>query len=225
VGVPTWRPHRHLGSASPPYGDGGSQEAGRDIGSLAGASGTSTLTLMHSSPMRLRVAGGNVHSGNGDNRKTRKRKPEIEWSFRERLGPGEYHAISRHASFYRDRQFQRWVCAVQFDVLDAAGIEVIGRCTWYMNLGSKEKPRCGRRSIYWQAWVKANGGQPKRSDRVSPSVFEGRAAIVRVEDTTKTFRQEVVDSESAYSVVREVIAWETGSTNHSNHTSRKAPNK
>jgi hypothetical protein len=162
----------------------------------------------------------------GGNRRDRgKAQPDIQWQFAPRLVPGEYRAISRHHSVYFDGQFRRHICAVQFDVLNDVGLEIIGRCTWYLNLGSKDLPRCGRRSNYWQAWVKANGGAPKRDDRLSPRIFEGRNAVVRIEDTTKTFRQEPTELGTNYSVVRDVISWETGSTNHSNHTSRQAPNK
>lgn len=164
-------------------------------------------------------------SDRNQHRRRRQSEPEIDWQFVPRLPPGEYQAISRNASVYSDRQFKRHVCAVHFDVLNESGMEVIGRCTWFLNLGSKDGPRCGRRSNYWRAWVKANGGPPKRSDRMSPCIFEDRCARVRLEDTTKDFRQVAVDSEMAYSVVREVIEWQTRSTNHSNHTSREAPNK
>jgi hypothetical protein len=152
-------------------------------------------------------------------------EPVIEWQYVTRIVPGEYHAYSRHSAIYFDRQFRRHVCAIHFDILDEFTLERLASCTWYLNLGSKDKPRSGRRSNYWIAWVKANGGPPARSDRLSPKVFEGRYATVRIEDTAKTFRQATVEDGMAYSIVRDVISWKTGSTNHSNHTSRKAPNK
>jgi hypothetical protein len=113
---------------------------------------------------------------------------------------------------YYDRQFKRWVCAVQFDILDGSLTEVLARLTWYLNLGSGDKPRAGRRGGYWAAWVEANNGQPKREDRVSPRVFAKRYAIVSVSDTTKNHRQITVTDEDSYSVVRDVLRWETGAT-------------
>ena len=139
------------------------------------------------------------------------RVPEIEWAYRPRIPPGDYHAISRTASVYYDKQFKRWVCAVQFDIVsDSLLMETAARLTWFLNLGSRAKPRASRRSRYWVAWVQANGGPPKRGDRLAPRVFMGRLAIVRVEDTSKTHACGKVESEQAYSVIRDVIEWQTG---------------
>jgi hypothetical protein len=136
--------------------------------------------------------------------------PEISWTFRERIDPGGYPAYCRSATVYRDGQFKRWVCAVQFDVLDASLTRVIARLTWYINLGARDKPHAGRRGNYWSAWTKANGGSPKRNDRLSPSVFERRHAIVTVQDTCKTHRQKAISSDESYSVIRDVVEWQTG---------------
>jgi hypothetical protein len=143
-------------------------------------------------------------------RLVRDAEPEISWRYCARIGPGEYPAYSRSATVYRDRQFKRWVCAVQFDILDGSLTRVLARLTWYLNLGSGDKPRAGRRGGYWAAWVEANNGQPKREDRVSPGVFAKRYAIVSVSDTTKNHRQITVMGEDSYSVVRNVLRWETG---------------
>jgi hypothetical protein len=136
-------------------------------------------------------------------------EPEIFWTYSPRLEPGEYQAYCRSAEMYRDGQFKRWVCAVQFDVLDS-GLEVIARLTWYLNLGDGDRPHAGRRTNYWQAWVLANGGPPKRKDRLSPRIYQRRYARVVVADTSKDFRQSAISAEQAYSVIREVVRWETG---------------
>lgn len=137
-------------------------------------------------------------------------EPDIEWRYCERIEPGEYPAFSRSATVYRDREFQRFVCAVQFDILDEARISVIAHLTWYMNLGSRNRPHAGRRGNYWRAWIKANRGRlPVRKDRLSPRVFAHRHARVIVADTERDF-QGVVNPESVYSVVRDVSCWETG---------------
>jgi hypothetical protein len=101
------------------------------------------------------------------------------------------------------------VCAVQFDVLDG-NLNKLARLTWFLNLGSGDKPQATRRSNYWAAWVKANGGPPKRQDRLSKHVFVRRYAVVVVADTTRDSRQELGSGEHAYSVIRDVVRWETG---------------
>jgi hypothetical protein len=128
----------------------------------------------------------------------------------ERLEPGEYPAYCRAAKVYRDSQFKRWVSAVQFDVYDESLMNVLARLIWYLNLGSKDKPHASRRAKYWTAWVKANGGPPKRRDRISHTVFVGRQALVKVEDTGKNHNQVAVSAGEHYSVIRDVIEWKTG---------------
>ena len=136
--------------------------------------------------------------------------PEIGWNYTPRISPGEYPAYSRATKVYRDPLFQRWVCSVQFDVLSADLASVRARLTWFLNMGDAEKPFAGRRSLYWGAWIIANGGGPKRSDRLSPRVFVNRYATVLVGDTTKDFKQSSVGEGAAYSVVRNVLRWENG---------------
>jgi hypothetical protein len=140
----------------------------------------------------------------------RRVEPEISWDYTPRLEPGVYRAYCRSAKVYLDGQFKRWVCAVQFDVLGSELSEVLGRLTWFLNLGSEEKPHATRRKNYWRAWSLANGGAPKRKDRLSPRVFIRRYARVDVGDTQKTFQQNAITSDDAYSVIRDVVEWETG---------------
>lgn len=134
--------------------------------------------------------------------------PEILWTYAPRIEPGEYHAFSRSSAIYRDKQFKRWVCAIQFDVLSDSLLETVARLTWYLNMGNGDKPRAGMRGHYWSGWVKANGGRPKRNDRLSPRVFERRYAVVLVGDTKKTHHQQPTDEQTCYSVIRDVIRWE-----------------
>jgi hypothetical protein len=137
-------------------------------------------------------------------------EPDITWTHTPRIEPGEYPAFSRSAKVYRDGQFKRWVCAVQFDVLAHDLVEVLARLTWFLNLGNGDAPHATRRKNYWQAWTQANGGPPKRKDRLSPRVFVRRHAHVTVGDTTKDFKQAAVTEDGAYSVIRKVGRWETG---------------
>jgi hypothetical protein len=136
----------------------------------------------------------------GPNQSCKKRpEPEIEWRYCDRLKPGLYEGHSRSATVYFDRCFKRWVCAIQFDILDESCITVIARATWYLNLGSGTKPRANRRSKFWIAWVLANGGPPKRFDRPSHRIFEKRYAKVVIGDTTKDHRQMAVSEQQSYS--------------------------
>jgi hypothetical protein len=136
-------------------------------------------------------------------------QPDIGWTPADRIEPGEYPAYSRFAKIYHDPQFKRWVCMVQFDVLNESLTHTLARLPWYLNLGDQEKPHAGRRTLFWEAWVTANGRQPLRSDRLSSAVFVKRYARVYVGDTVKDYRQKAVNVVSAYSVIRRVIEWQT----------------
>ena len=126
-------------------------------------------------------------------------EPEITFTYCDRLEPGEHLGYCRAAKVYRDRQFQRWICLLQFDVRSEDLLRVIGRVTMFLNLGSRDRPHAGRRGKYWRVWVQANGRTPGRRDRLSPRVFERRMARIIVGDVPKKF----------YSAVREIIGWET----------------
>jgi len=126
-------------------------------------------------------------------------EPDISFYHADRLEPGEYAAYCRSARVYRDARFQRWVCAVQFDIKTDDLLGTLGRVSWFLNLGARERPHAGRRGKYWTAWVQANGAPPKRRDRLSPQIFERRMARIIVGDVADRF----------YSVVRKIIVWET----------------
>jgi hypothetical protein len=137
-------------------------------------------------------------------------EPEITWTHIPRLDPGEYPAYSRSAKIVWDGHYKRWYCAVQFDVLSEDLAEIRAELTWFLNMGDREKPHAGRRGNYWQAWTTANGGPPPRRDRLSPRVFTRRYARVGVADTTKNFKQTTVAENMVYSVVRQIVRWESG---------------
>ena len=129
------------------------------------------------------------------------RAPEIGCCLGARVTPGVYSAYCAEAHRYRDSTYKRWTCIVQFDLLDA-NQEVIARLPMWFNLGHGPKPHAGRKSRYFEAWARANGGQPpKRADRLPESVFLRRIAKVRVEE---------VNAVIPYSIVREILEWETG---------------
>jgi hypothetical protein len=135
---------------------------------------------------------------------------QIDWEFVPRLEPGVYRAYCRTARTYRDRVFKRWVCSIQFDIFSGDLMNILGRLTLFLNLGSEDRPHATRRKKFWKQWTLANGAPPQRNDRMSPRIFTKRYALVRVADTTKDARQQVVADGHAYSVVTEVLEWETG---------------
>lgn len=137
-------------------------------------------------------------------------EPEIGGDCTPRIAPGEYPALSRDSIVYRDRQFGRWICAIRFDILDESRLKTIARLKWFLNLGAREKPYAGKRGNFWAAWYQANGRAPRQSDRFSRRAFEGRSATVLVGDVAVSHAQSSRDPESNYSVVRNVIQWESG---------------
>jgi integrase len=95
-------------------------------------------------------------------RRVRQRQPEISWTFAARIEPGEYPAYCRSVSIYRDGQFKRWVCAVQFDALDT-------RPAYYLFPFGKPTPNDPTRPITdvtsaWEALRKRAGVQCRLHD-------------------------------------------------------------
>ena len=152
--------------------------------------------------------------------------PEVSFHYAARIEPGAYPAYCRSSSTYWDRRFKRWVCALQFNVL-ANDLSEMARLTLFLNLGTnKERPRIGRMSNYWKAWTSANGGQPTRNAKLSDRIFLKRYARILVADTEKNHLQRSIGSDSCYSVVRDILSWDTGSTINQSSIkvgTRKAP--
>jgi hypothetical protein len=136
----------------------------------------------------------------------RKRDSAVEWADYPRIEPGEYAAVSGTTRIYFDKAFQRHVCLIRFAVLKDDKT-LLAKLGWFLNLGSADKPRAGRRSEYWRAWIQANGGVPRRNDRLSPRIFERRACRVFVGDTAKNYRSD--ENFEPYSIIRKVLSWET----------------
>jgi hypothetical protein len=132
-------------------------------------------------------------------------KPEIACVLGTRIEPGDYRAYVRAADWYFDRGFRRWTCILKFDVYDDRDNLVARKIPMWMNLGRGDRPKAGRRSRYFDEWFRANGAAPNRADRLSPQVFVKRMARVRISDSIGNV---------PYSVVREILAWETGSLQH-----------
>lgn len=130
----------------------------------------------------------------------------IDWPEYPKIPPGEYIAYCKWAKQYRDPGFKRWLCLLRWDVLAHDFSRVIACVPLFFPLGSGDKPRASRRGKYLPEWIRANGAQPQRGDRLSPKVFRNRMARVEIGDTT---------SPAPYSVVRRILDWETGIPGHS----------
>jgi hypothetical protein len=129
-------------------------------------------------------------------------EPSVEWADYPRIQPGVYRGYCRIAHWYRDSHFKRWTCLLVFDVFADGSETSLGLIPLWFNGGAGAKPRASRRCLYLPAWIKANGGPPARRNRLSPSVFTKRIAKIRVADTR--------GGPLPYTVVREIIEWETG---------------
>lgn len=144
----------------------------------------------------------------------------IETCVYDRIPPGDYAAFSRAATIDFDEDFERWVCAVWWNIFpNASSSEVIARVPWWLNLGKGKKPYAGRRSYFRQAWLGAQGNGPlPKANRPSAHIFARRNAMVRVRDTKKGRMPR--DPFDPYSVVEKVLEWQTGggpSIQPSNH--------
>ena len=139
----------------------------------------------------------------------RENEPAVEWADYPRLEPGDYPAYCKRAKWYWEPGFKRWTCILLFDVLKEDQNGSLGTIPRWFNGGAGERPKAGRRTLYFPSWVKANGGPPARRDRLSPSVFVRRMARVRVDDTKGPL---------PYSVVRKILEWSTGTPVNSSHS-------
>jgi hypothetical protein len=136
-------------------------------------------------------------------------EPAVEWAEYLRIEPGDYSAYCKRAKWYWEPGFKRWTCILLFDVSKEGQNASLGTIPVWFNGGAGERPKAGRRTLYFPAWVKANGGPPARRDRLSPSVFVRRMARVRVNDTNGPL---------PYSVVRQILEWSTGTPVNPSHS-------
>ena len=78
----------------------------------------------------------------------------------------------------------------------------IAHVPFWLNLGDYDRPNASRRGRYFAEWCHANGGPPRRRDRLSDRVFCRRMTRVEVGDTL---------GPAPYSVVRRILVWENRS--------------
>ncbi len=131
----------------------------------------------------------------------RRLEPGIKWATYPRIEPGEYRAYCKAVRWYFDRPYRRWVCLLRFDVLSPDLLQTVACLPFFLNGGSGEQPKAGRRSRLFREWIRAAGRAPASGVRPSLQVFRRRIARVVVRDT---------EGLDPYSVVCQVSAWETG---------------
>lgn len=132
-----------------------------------------------------------------------------DWDDYPRIPAGHYQAYCKFGVEYRD--FGRHKLMLRFDVLANDGMTVIATLPAFFDRGDARKgrkPHSGRRSRYWNTWLQANGGPPKRGDRLSLKVFQHRMATIEVGDTR--LNHEHRPTLAPYSVVRNIVEWHTG---------------
>jgi hypothetical protein len=131
--------------------------------------------------------------------------PVFEGTEYARINPGEYSAQCVHAKIYRDPGFRAWKALLRFRLFDL-GEEVYG----FFHLGRGERPRAGRRSRYWGAWIIANGAAPRKRQTMTPRVFRGKVFLVKVSDVTQTCDGKAHHPSAIYSTVKKIIEKQAG---------------
>ena len=102
-------------------------------------------------------------------------------------------------STYRYPRYGRWICQLVFEL--AGGPRIFH----FLNLGTGEHPSAGKASKYRRAWIIANGGSPRRNERLPKTVFFGKEFLVQVGHTTRRSDGGTHPSADVYSVIREII--------------------
>jgi hypothetical protein len=77
---------------------------------------------------------------------------------------------------------------------------------WFLNLGTEAKPKAGRGSNYWRAWVIANGEMPRKRQILSVRIFVGKNFLVRIGDVEKRMDGGEHSEIEKYSVIQEIIS-------------------
>jgi hypothetical protein len=119
------------------------------------------------------------------------------------IAPGEYLLRCVEAKSYRDPQFRRHVCRLAFSSTNIHdGAVIYG----FLNLANRDEPAAGRRSRYWKAWVKANGGKPPvHGQPMLPSIFEGLWCKVLVSEVVIDSDKKEHAAGAVYSTVSEIL--------------------
>src|SRR5215469_2366539 len=77
-----------------------------------------------------------------------------------------------------------------------------GSVSGFLNLGNDpDKVHAGRGSRYFKVWCMANGGLPRKGQRMDPKIFLGKFFRVRVEDATDIRGNPLPESERYSKIV------------------------
>ena len=118
-----------------------------------------------------------------------------------RYKPGTYEAECVRAKVYFDQPFRRYVCRLDFRLLGTRNPV----CA-FLNLGrDKRRSETGRRSRYYTAWCIASGGVPRKAQKLTRNVFNGRIFEVDVGDVMKRHDGTEHTPDGVYSVVRKIL--------------------
>jgi hypothetical protein len=119
-----------------------------------------------------------------------------------RYEPGEYEVRCVEAKIYLDPRFRRLVCRLRCVLM----LDPERHVYWFLNLGNESKPKAGRGSNYWRAWVVANGALPKKRQVLSVRVFVGKIFLVRLGDVLKRMDGAEHAEFEKYSVIQKIIS-------------------
>ena len=78
-------------------------------------------------------------------------------------------------------------------------------CELYMACNGPRGTKWPTSSKYTRAWITAAGHKPKRADRLTPKVFEGKLFKVRVRVVEQNGRKQPLAPDQRYSVIDDVL--------------------
>jgi hypothetical protein len=90
-------------------------------------------------------------------------------------------------------------------LLDFQFLNQEGKVVGFFHMGNGEKPKAGRRSRYFAAWVEANSAVPRKRQLMSRRVFVGTIFKVRIGDTTRRHDGGEHPEAVIYSTVKEIL--------------------
>jgi hypothetical protein len=118
------------------------------------------------------------------------------------IEPGEYDAAAVGARVHPSIG-GRYKFFLTLEIIggEADGVRVEFICALPNKGGRGVSPS----SKYYRAWVTANGGRPRRKDRMSPSVFKNRLFQIRVRTVVTDHQGRPLAAAHQYSVVDELL--------------------
>jgi hypothetical protein len=122
-----------------------------------------------------------------------------------RYKPGMYDLRCTGYEFVRVRMYgNSWKLRLHFRFMD---MEHTGRVCKFFHMGNESKPKAGRKSEYFRAWILANGGRlPRKGAALSPRKFTGHVFKCVIQDVRRTLDPGVNHGEEGiYSTVAKIV--------------------